>query len=264
MFKNKSKEDFMFKRAFQLLLVAGLAASALWAANDPFVGQWKLTKYNDVMKVTNADANKYTFNFGGGDETIALDGTDQPGYSGTTLAVTAEGPNTWKVVRKQNGRMLLTATWNLSEDGNTLRDHYTEFAPNGSPSTADYVYKQTAKGPGFTGRWESMIEPLNEVIMLQVRPYEGDGLSFIIPSEKETTNLKLDGKDYPKAGSDPSKVSVLSSRRMNARTVEITNKRNGKITDTRQFQLSSDLKTLTMTVHTAGNDEPAVYVFERQ
>lgn len=32
----------MFKRIFQLSLVAGLVVSALWAANDSFVGEWKL------------------------------------------------------------------------------------------------------------------------------------------------------------------------------------------------------------------------------
>lgn len=254
----------MFKRVFQSLLVVSLAASALWAANDSFVGKWKLNKATDVMKVATVGGNKYTFDFGGGNETIVADGTDQPGYSGTTLAVTVEGPNTWKVVRKQKGRMLLTATWNLSKDGNTLRDHYTEFAPDGSPSTAVYVYKQTAKGSGFAGRWESMIEPLNSVIMLQVSPYQSDGLSFIIPSQGDTTNVKFDGKDYPSSKANAAPGSGYLARRVNARALEITNKVNGKITGTRQFKLSSDLKTLTMTVHTTGKDEPKTYVFERQ
>lgn len=254
----------MFKRAFQLLLVVGLAATTLRAATDPMVGDWKLTKLTDVMKVTNVDGNKYTFNFGGADETIALDGTDQPGYSSTTLAVTAEGPNTWKVVRKQSGRMMLTATWNLSPDGGALTDHYTEFAADGSSSTEVYVYKRTATGSGFAGRWEGMIDTMNAVLVLQVRPYEGNGLALLIPPEKRPTNLKFDGKEYPKMGSDAAKGSTLSSHRINARTIEVTNRQNGKLKDTRQFKLSSDLKTLTMTVRTTGNDEPAVYVFERQ
>lgn len=252
----------MFKRVFQSLLVVSLAASALWAANDSFVGKWKLNKATDVMKVATVGGNKYTFDFGGGNETIVADGTDQPGYSGTTLAVTVEGLNTWKVVRKQNGRMLLTATWNLSEDGNTLRDHYTEFAPDGSPSTAVYVYKQTAKGSGFAGRWESMIEPLNSVIMLQVSPYQSDGLSFT--SSSGTRSVQFDGKDYPNADPKAAPGSAFSARRVSARTVEVADKVNGKITGTRQFKLSSDLKTLTMTVHTTGKDEPKTYVFERQ
>ena len=74
----------MAKRAFQLLLVACLAAGTLWAANDPFVGKWKLnpskSKLTDQMKVEAIGANKYAIDFGGGaTENIVADGTDQPG-----------------------------------------------------------------------------------------------------------------------------------------------------------------------------------------
>jgi hypothetical protein len=82
-------------------------------------------------------ANKYAFNFGGGPETIVVDGTDQPGGFGTTLSVAAEGPDAWKVIRKKDGRMLISATWNLSQDGSTLTDHYTGFNPDGSTSKLD-------------------------------------------------------------------------------------------------------------------------------
>jgi hypothetical protein len=87
----------MAKRAVQLLLIACLATSALWAANDPFVGKWKLNPsksvLTDQMKVASAGPNRYAFDFGGGDaETILVDGTDQPGLFGTTLAVNGREP----------------------------------------------------------------------------------------------------------------------------------------------------------------------------
>jgi hypothetical protein len=53
-------------------------------------------------------------------------------------------------------------------------------------------------------------------------------------------------------------------RRVNGRTLEITDKINGKIMDTQQIKLSCNLKTLTITVHTAGRSEPNILVFERQ
>lgn len=255
----------MFKRTLQILLVILLASAALWAADDPFVGQWKLNPARstiaDVMKVSPVGANKYAFDLGAGSEIIVTDGTDQPGYSGTTLAVTVEAPDRWKVVRKQNGRILLTGIWSLSEDGSTLRDHFTAFATDGSPSTVlDYVYKRTAGGSGFAGTWVSTTETGNSVLILQVRPYESDGLSFIFPSEGSTMNAKLDGKEYPNAAG----TSASSSRRVNARAVEIIQESKGKIIATRQITLSADLKTLTMTVHMAGKDVEDIYVFDRQ
>jgi hypothetical protein len=258
----------MFKRTFELLLVACLGTGALWAANDPFVGEWKLkparSKLTDQMKVESVGANKYVFDFGGGSETIVVDGTDQPGNFGSTLSVTVEAPDTWKVIRKKDGRLLITATWKLSKDGNTLTDDFTGIEPNGSTFNLNYVYKRTAGSSGFAGTWESTSETVNSVFVLQVRPYEGDGLSFIDPSEEETKNVKFDGKDYPNLGPNVAPGSASSVRRVNERTLEMTDKIDGKVMDAQRIELSSDLKTLTMTVHTVGRSEPNILVFERQ
>jgi len=151
----------MLSRIFQLLLGACVVTSTVWAANDPFVGEWKVnpskSKLNDEMKVEAVGANKYTFTFGPGQvDTVVADGSDQPALQGTTLSVTVEGPNNWKVVRKMKGRMLLTARWTLSEDGKTLNDAFTQYLPDGttlfshalpdgSTLFLPYVYERTAQ-----------------------------------------------------------------------------------------------------------------------
>ena len=249
----------MLIRIFQFVLVACLATGPLRAQTDPFVGQWKLVKLTDQMKVTQVGANKYALDFGGGVATIVVDGTDQPASAGTTLSVAADGPN-WKVIRKKAGRMLLTATWTLSKDGKSLNDDFTAFGQDGSTSNVKYVYERRAAGSGFAGTWVSETATLNAVVTLQVRPYENNGLSFIIPSQGQTLNVNFDGKDYPKAGAG----SASPARRLNPRTVEIIRTSKGRITQTEEIDLSPDLKTLTMTVHLAGKDAPNSYVFERQ
>jgi len=259
----------MPKLAFQLMLVACLVAGTLWAANDPFVGKWKLnqskSRFPDEMKVKAAGANRYAFDFGAGSpETIVADGTDQPGIFGTTLSVTVEGPDTWKVVRKKGGRTLLTAIWKLSKDGKTLSDTYRENQPDGSTLSLDYVYKRTTAGSGFAATWESVSEKMNSVYELQIQRYGGDGLTFITPAEKETRNLRFDGKDYPAVGPDVSPGSMSSGRRVAERTLEVTDKIKGKVTDIRQIELSPDLKILTMTVHPVGRSEPNIFVFDRE
>jgi hypothetical protein len=259
----------MLKCALRLLLVACLAAGALSASNDPFLGEWELnpakSKLIDVMKVESVAGNKYAFDFGAGSaETIAADGTDQPRLAGTTLSVTIEGPDSWKVVRKKDGRILLTGIWKLSKDGNTLKDDYTEFGPDGSNTNVKYVYQRTAGTSGFAGTWEGSSETMNAVIVLKVQAYEGGGLSFINSSEGQTKNVKFDGKDYPNAGPNVRAGSTSTARRVSEDTLEMTDKINSKITNTRQIQLSADRKTLTMTVHVPGRREPDILVFERQ
>jgi hypothetical protein len=258
----------MFKRTLELLLVACLGTGALWAANDPFVAEWKLnpskSKLIDYMKVKGLGANKYALDLGGGAiETIVADGTYQPGLDGTTLSVTVEGPVNWKVVRKKGGHTLVTGIWTLSQDGKTLSDHFTANRPDGSTFRVDYVYKRTTPGSGFAGTWVSTSEP-HSVFEIEIRPYEGDGLSFIHPAEHATQNIRFDGKDYPAVGPDVRPGFASSGRRVNERTLEMTDRIKGKVMDTRQIELSPDLKTLTQTVHPVGQSEPNVLVFERQ
>jgi len=261
-------------RALLAIALAGmstaLATGALWAANNPFVGDWKLdpsrSKLTDVMKVERLSSDKYTFDFvGGSPETIVIDGTDQSGMSGTTLSVSVEQPDAWKVVRKKDGRMLLTANWKLSKDGNTLTDNFNEVSPNGSTSTVDYVYQRKGQGSGFAGTWVSTSAVVNFVYVLQIRPYEEDGLSIINSSSQLTRNMKQDGRDYPNSGANAAVVAASSVRRLDEHTLELTDKRsNGKVYDTQQIKLSSDFKALTVAVRTAGRDEPNILVFERQ
>src|SRR5262249_24642198 len=114
----------MLKRSLQWALMTCLLTSTSWAATDSFVGDWKLnaskSKYIDVMKVGSLGGNQYGFDFGGGQERIAVDGTEQPALQGTALSVTVVGTDHWRVVRKKEGRMLLSASWSLSRDGKVL------------------------------------------------------------------------------------------------------------------------------------------------
>ena len=259
----------MSKRTFQVLLFTWLATGTLWAADDPFVGKWKLnpskSQLTDQMKVEAAGANKYALNLGGGAvETIVADGTDQPGIFGTTLSITVEGPDTWKVVRKRDGRTLLTGIWKLSQDGKTLSDTFRANQPDGSTLSLDYVYERISAGSGFVGTWESTSEKVNSVYEFEIQPYQGDGLSFIIPAEHETQSMRFDGKEYPDVGPDVPPGTVSSGRRVNERALETVDKINGKVMTTRRIELSADLKTLTMTVHPADQSKPNILVFDRE
>lgn len=261
----------MLSRTFRFLLAAGLLTSSVWAAKDPFVGKWKVdpskSKLNDEMKVEVAGANRCAITFAPGlVDTVVADGSDQPGLQGTTLSVTVKGPSNWVVIRKMKGRTLLTGDWTLSEDGKTLNDAYTEFAPDGSKSLfLLYVYERTAGNSGFPGTWDSDSEKVKAGIELQIQPYEGDGLSLNSPDAEMTKKIKFDGNDYPDLDPNKDPGSASSGRRVNERTLEITDKFKGKTTSTRQIELSTDLKTLTLTVRLVGQNRPkSILVFDRE
>ena len=272
----------MLLRSLLSLPVVCLTIGTLSAANDPFVGKWKVnpskSKLYDEMKVEGAGANRYTLTFGPGQvDTIVADGSNQPALSGTTLSITVKGPNSWEIIRKMKGRTLLRAFWTLSEDGKTLDDAFTQYLPdgltlfsqplpNGSTLFLLYVYERTAGNSGFSGTWDSESAKVKTGIELQIQPYEGDDLSFKRSDEEMVKRIKLDGNDYPEL--DPNggdKGTAYSGHRVNERSVEIAYKFKGKITGTRQIELSKDLKTLTMTERLVGQSRPkSILVFNRE
>jgi hypothetical protein len=259
----------MSKRLLLLALTTLLITSTLWAASDPFIGKWKLnpseSQLTDEMKVEALGANKYAFDFGGGRPiTIVADGTDQPANFGTTMSVSFEGPNTWKFFGKKNGHVNSTATWKLSEDGKTLIDDRTVYQPNGSPLHVNYTYKRTEGTSGFAGTWDSTIEKVNSAFEIEIRFYKGNGLSFVNPAQESIQSMEFDGRDYSTQGPNAVAGSLSSGHRVNESTLDITDKMNGKINDTRELKLSPDLKTLTMTVRPAGRSKPNILVFDRE
>ena len=162
----------MLNRICWLLLVTCLVIGNSWAADDPFVGKWKVnpskSKLTDEMKVGVVGENKYAFTFGpGAVDTIVADGTDQPAMQGTTLSVTVEGPNNWKVVRKKESRTTIMANWTLSADGKTLDDDLTAYQPDGSPTKVHFTYQRSAAGSGFPGTWDSASAEVDSSIELR-------------------------------------------------------------------------------------------------
>jgi len=264
-FRQGWKEIPMLKRCLKLLLFASIAVGMAWAAENPFIGEWKLnsskSRMPDEMKVESKGGNTYSFDFGGGAETIVVDGSDQPGaYGGTTLSVKADGPDSWIVERKKDGRLLLRGTWKLSQDGNTLTDYYREFDPDGTTVSMDYIYQRSGAGSGFAADWKSIKETMNSTFLLEVKAYQGAGLTFIIPIEHETKNVMLDGKDYPNPGGH----SVCSVQQVAEHTLEMSDKAGDMVIDTREFTISADGKALTMTEHAPGRSESDVLVFDRE
>jgi len=258
----------MALRSLRQLSVAFLFTGTLWAATDPFAGTWKLnpakSKLIDQMKVEAAGTNTYTFHLSATNpETIVADGTDQPGIFGTTLAVTVLGHNQWRVVRKKDGRMLISAIWDLSADGNTLTDNFTGYRADGTTTNLLYVYARTAGTSGFAGTWESISEQVHSVYEIQVQPYDDNGLSFITPAQKMTKSIKFDGNDYAAQGPNLPAGYVTSVRRLGDRAVELTDKIDGKLLDTQQVEVSSDGKTLTISTHIPGQAKPNIQVFDR-
>jgi hypothetical protein len=97
-------------------------------------------------------------------------------------------------------------------------------------------------------------------IKVTVDGTDGDGK----PAHSEWTG-KFDGKDYPVTG-DPT-ADMRSYKQIDDRTLELTNKKNGKVTVTGKVAVSADGKTRTVTLsgtNAKGEKIEGVGVYDKQ
>ena len=120
----------------------------------------------------------------------------------------------------------------------------SKYSPGPTPKSITTTYE--AAGQGYK------VSVKNEPASGPVRQYS------------YTTNL--DGKDTPVTGNNPN-ADMIAAKRIDAHTIEIVNKKGGKVTTTQRNVVGTDGKTRTVT--TTGTDGQGqklndVGVFEKQ
>jgi hypothetical protein len=128
-------------------------------------------------------------------------------------------------------------TWRL----NAAKSKYT---PGPAPKSITSTYE--AAGKGYK-------------VSVKNEPASG-------PVQQYSYTTALDGTDVPITGNNPN-ADTISVKRIDARTLEIVNKKGGKVTTTQKQVVAADGKTRTVT--TTGTDAQGqkvnnVAVFEKQ
>ena len=256
------------RRFYFSLALACLFAGTLCAADDPFCGKWKLNMEKsqfagDQTKIQDLGNNKYKWTVGDRSDTITFDGTDQPVHFGRTISMTPDGKNNWKMVIKKDGRVLSSMTHTVSEDGKTQTIKGTETKPDGTTSDFNVVWKKVSGGSGIGGTWEETDVKFTSPDEWDIAAYESDGLTFNTPAYQDTLSMKFDGKDYEEKGPDVPPGSMSSGKRVDAHTLEVTDKVKGEVMDHTKYEVSSDGKTLTLTIHETGQTKPLTMVYNK-
>jgi hypothetical protein len=168
------------------------------------------------------------------------------------------------VVTKKDGKTVDSATETLSDDGDARTIKGTNTHADGSTSDYEVVVKRVGSGSGFAGTWESTNVKINSPEDLEIAPYDGTGLTFNTPADQDTLSMKFDGKEYTEKGPNVAPGSKSSGKRVNAHTLEVTDKIEGKVMDHTKFEVSPDGNTLTLTIHVTGQPNPLTIVYDKQ
>lgn len=250
------------------LALTYLVAGTVWAADDPFCGKWKLNQEKskiagEQIKWEELGDNKYKFTFGENSDTVTADGTDQPVHYGRTMSLSKEGSNSLKMVIKRNGKVIDSMTHSLSDDGSVQTIKGTNTKPDGSTSDYSVQLKRVGSGSGWSGTWESTNVKINSPDEWDIERYGAQGLTFDTPAYNDKLSMNFDGKDYPENGPNVPAGSMSSGKRVDAHTLEVTDKIKSQVMDHTKFEVSPDGKTLTLTIHETGQPNALTIVYDK-
>jgi len=175
------------------------------------------------------------------------DGADHPvkdhPYS-DAIAVTIVDSHTVKATYKKGGKVTGLETLTVAEDGKSLSDLYEDHTES-TPMSYRTRYERVAPAPAgahaLSGSWRATkMESVSE-----------NGTTFMLTmtavgmTSKDMNGVgyeaKFDGKDYPMVGDMAH--TMVSVKRIDDRTFEETDKRDGKVETVLRMTVAADGKT---------------------
>jgi len=134
------------------------------------------------------------------------------------------------------------------------------FASNPNLGTWKLNEAKSKLSPGTPKNLTVVYEAAGDKVKVTIDGVDGQGK----PTHNEWTG-KFDGKDYPVTGDPNSDSRAL--KEIDARTSELTVKKNGKVTMTGKIAVAADGKSRTVTVSgtdTAGKKVTSTAIYDKQ
>jgi hypothetical protein len=249
------------KRSLSLLLSASMLMPAMGLAQSAFVGTWKADVHNNIQLPTKPDeyllangvyqcetcAPAYSVPADGKDHAV----TGHPYYD--SVAIKVVDANTVQETRKKAGKTATTITTKVSSDGKSATFDVTDSSnSSGDPVKFKGEDARVTMGPAgshaVSGSWRTVkLDSVSDNGLLTTWALSGNTLKMSSPTG-QSYSAPLDGTDSPYMG-DPGQTSI-SIKKVDDRTLDETDLRNGKVISTARLTASADGKT----VHVAWKD----------
>ena len=255
-----------------LLTLVALCVAAAAQAQSPFDGTWKTdlsqTKFSPKPLAFYISQGWYhcvtcnpTFD-------VAADGQDHAvtGQSYDTISVTIVDPHSISIATKKGGQADYEQTRTVSADGKTLTVKSTGHPVNGSASIS---FEASAKRSGVapagvhatSGQWIIQKQTGSDNALLTTYKTNGDQFTMTSPTG-ETYTAKFDGADYPATGTHY--YNAVSLKKINANTIEETDKRDGKVVDISTMTVSANGKMMTVVDNDKVTGRTSTFVAKKQ
>jgi hypothetical protein len=254
--------------ACALFFVAMLWTSTASLAQSPFDGTWhtniaqaKISPKPNVFYLSqgwyHCVSCNPTFD-------VRADGQDQAvtGQTYDTVSVTEVDPKTITVTSKKAGKVIFEQTRSVSADGKTLTVKSTSHPMNSDqPVTTEVTAKLSGVAPSgvhaTSGAW--VVDKIKESDNGLDTTFKTTGDEFTMSDPTgESYTAKFDGNDYPAKGAYS--FNTVSLKKIDARTIEETDKRDGTVVEVAKMTVSPNGKTMTIVDTNTRTDRTSTFV----
>jgi len=255
-----------------LFLVSALCAPAFSFAQSPFDGTWRTnmdqSKISQKPNVFYISQGWYHCSSCVPNVDVKADGQDQAvtGQSYDTVSVHEVDPTSIALTTKKDGATINESTRTVSADGKTLTVKATYHPKGGSQpviteTTAVRVGVAPSGVQATSGQWRITKVKQSDNGLTTTFKTAGDELSISHPTGESFT-AKFDGKDYPVNGAYS--YNSVSLKRIDAHTIEETDKRDGTVVEVSKMTVSPDGRTLTVVATNTLTDRTSTYISRKQ
>jgi len=259
----------MYTRVAIATLAIVLSTGGAFAADNPFIGRWKLNP--SMSQMTGRTVTYEQMPLGhirylgeGMSYTFKTDGHEYEAPLGRKVVWKQIDERNWTATTTQGGQLLVTADTSLSPDGKTMTVVYKGTKPNGEAFQDTVVYERISGASGLIGKWRSKDVKIGSPSTFAFEPNGEDGMTLRIIDLNAACAAKFDGKDYPATGPTVPPNFTLAIERKGQRSFAMTQKQNGKPIYRSAFTVSADGRTMTSEGAPVGVNEVTRAVYDKQ
>ncbi|MDT8070093.1 MAG: hypothetical protein ROO76_18155 [Terriglobia bacterium] len=253
------------KTACMAVLLA--LASASMFAQSPFDGKWQLNQQKSdmtghTMKIEDAGNGAIKFVGPNFTTTVKTDGTKAQTPAGATMAMQKKSDDSYHETDWMKGKEISQSDWTLSNDGKNLTIHEYGTNPNGEKFDNTTDYNRLSGSDGLIGEWKTSSVRIGTPEWFTMK-LSGDELNWEIPAIKGMLKAPLNGKDVHPSGPTVPESLTLAITKKDPRTLDVTEKLQGKTIFSGTYTVSPDGKTMTVEGKNA-KGEATKQVWEKQ
>jgi len=177
-------------------------------------------------------------------------------------SVTIADPHTVSFVDQKGGKTIGESTATVSPDGKVLTIKIKNYPMGGGDAqNASLTLKRSGALPAgvhaTSGNWMAAGFTDTTADLAFTFKSNGDEFTMTDPTGDSYT-AKFDGSDYPQKGSY--QIDAVSLKKIDAHTIEETDKLNGKVVNVSKMTVAANGKTMTISAHDPRRDVTSTFV----